>query len=161
MLLGGTGTPIFQSDAQDWSTNPDLRQIELNPSSPLYAKLCQADLQGQCTFPSKVELETNLDYNEVTMLGEEYAVDTLRVVALKKGLASPVYYEYIRQPCVELAFFDNGKKIITGQIRKNYVQKPSMCGNPQLEVATPMCSEAGWNEREEEGQIYCHYHGER
>ena len=57
--------------------------------------------------------------------------------------------------------FANGKKIIRGQIRRNYVQKPSMCGNPELEAATPMCSEAGWNEREEEGKIYCHYHGER
>lgn len=160
-LLGGTSNPVFQHDPHYWSTNPDLRRIELNHSSPLYAKLCEADSQGKCTFPSKVQLDINLVYDKAAIAGEEYAVDTLRVVTLKHGLESPVYYEYIRQPCVELAFFDNGKKMIKGQIRRNYVQKPSMCGNPKLEIATPICSEAGWNEREEEGKIYCHYQGER
>lgn len=160
-LLGGTASPVFQNEPNDWSSNPDLKRIDLDPSSPLYVKLCEPDSQGRCSFSSTVKLDSNLIYDEAATYGEEYAVDTLRVVAIKSGTKSPVYYEYVRQPCVELAFFANGKKIIRGQIRRNYVQKPSMCGNPELEAATPMCSEAGWNEREEEGKIYCHYHGER
>lgn len=160
-LLGGMGRPTYQSDPADWSNNPDLKRIELNPLSPLYVKLCSRSEQGECTFPSIVKLDENLVYDEAAMLGQEYAVDTLRTIMLKSGLSRPVFYEYIRQPCVELAFFDNAKKVIKGQVLQNYVQKPSMCGNPKLEVATPMCSEAGWREHEEEGKIYCRYQGER
>jgi hypothetical protein len=159
-LLGGTGNPMYQFDPSDWSINPDLKRIELEPSSPLYSKLCSSSL-GQCTFPSTVKIDENLVYDEAAMAGEEYAVDTLRTVMLKNGLSSPIFYEYVRQPCVELAFFENPKKVIKGQIRMNYVQKPSMCGNPHLEVATSMCSEAGWDKREKSGMVYCHYQGER
>jgi hypothetical protein len=159
-LLGGSSSPIYQRDPREWATNPDLRRIELKPSSPLYAKLCEPSSQDQCTFPSTIKLETNLVYDDATRLGEEYLVDTLRTVRIQT-LNGPIYYEYIRQPCVELAFFENGKKVIKGQISRNYVQQPSMCGNPYLESATPMCSETGWNSRESEGQIFCHYQGER
>ena len=160
-LLGGDGNPRFQHDPSDWSTNPDTRRIELGPLSPLYSKLCAPLSDNSCTFPTTVNLNTNLVYDEAAILGDEYAVDTLRTVVIKNGLSRPVYYEYVRQPCVELAFFEGGKKVIKGQIRHNYIQKPSMCGNPRLEVATPMCSRPGWNGREEEGQVHCNYQGER
>eukprot|EP00804_Cyclotella_cryptica_P013853 CCRYP_002403-RF/>CCRYP_002403-RF protein AED:0.04 eAED:0.04 QI:361/1/1/1/0.81/0.82/17/505/2306 len=159
-LLGSVGRPTYQFDPADWSTNPDLKRIELDPLSPLFAKLCGRSEEGECTFPSIVKLDENLVYDEAAMSGQEYAVDTLRTVLLKSG-SNPVFYEYIRQPCVELAFFDNAKKVIKGQVLQNYVQKPSMCGNPNLEIATPMCSETSWKERESAGKIYCHYQGER
>ena len=161
-LLGGTGSPQLQHDPSSWSTDPDLKRIELDPSSPLFLKLCDPSPQGgECSFPSTVNLADNLLYEEAAMSGEEYAVDTLRTVVLKKGLSKPVFYEYVRQPCVEFAFFDNAKKVIKGQVRRNYVQKPSMCANSKLAVATAMCSESGWRDREEEGKVFCHYQGER
>jgi len=75
-----------------------------------YAKLCAADGNGQCSLPTKVVIEENLIYDQIQRTGAEYEVDTIRTVELKIGLDKPVYYEYIRPPCVELAFYEGGKK---------------------------------------------------
>jgi hypothetical protein len=68
--------------------DPDRPMMELLPSSPLFAKLCSQDNNGDCTFPSKVVLEDNLFYDEAAKLGAEYKVDTLRTVHMKIGPTS-------------------------------------------------------------------------
>ena len=68
-----------------------------------------------------------------------------------------------RQPCVESAFYNNGKKLTKDQIWPDqYVIKPGLCGNPKLEVASPMCLGGGWEtEVGSSGKIFCRYQGER
>lgn len=62
-----------------------------------------------------------------------------------------------RAPCVELAFFNDGKKVAESQVWPGGIIPPSICGNPKLEVAVPMCGSS----TQAEGKIECHYHGER
>ena len=140
----------MHSDDRAWK-DADLRKIDLVESSPLYKKLCAEDSNGDCTFPGQVVLDENLVYNDTDLT--EYAPDTLRTVRIRTGSLT-IWYEYLRQPCVELAFYDDGIKInrkITNQVMQN-----SMCGNPQLEVAVPAC--IGPKDRAE---IHCHYQNER
>lgn len=66
-----------------------------------------------------------------------------------------------RQPCVELSFYNNAKKLTKGQIGNDYIVEPSLCGDPGLEIATPMCLESGWETTSRSGKIYCNYQGER
>ena len=120
MTLGSKPAPQRQSDALDWQENPDLARLEVLPTSPLYVKLCAADSSGQCTLPTKVVIEENLIYNELARMGTEYEVDTVRTVELKIGVDKPIYYEYIRPPCVELAFYGGGMKQSKGEYRGSF-----------------------------------------
>ncbi len=64
-----------------------------------------------------------------------------------------------RQPCVELAFYEGGKKLTTGHVWSDHIMDPGQCGNPKLQIAAPMCIDS--ENPTSFGQIYCHYHGER
>jgi len=46
----------------------------------------------------------NLFYDAVAQSGAEHAVDTIRTVKFKVG-STTIWYEYIKQPCVEHAFY--------------------------------------------------------
>ena len=93
--LGSKPIPEMQKDKDDWQVDPDLLRLRVLPSSPLYAKLCAPDANGDCTLPSKVVLDDNLVYDAAAMLGDEYAVDTIRTVELSVGLAKPIYCELL------------------------------------------------------------------
>ena len=82
----------------------DFHRLELDSSSPLYTKLCGADGNGDCTLPAKVVLMDNLFYDAVAQSGAEHAVDTIRTVKFKVG-STTIWYEHIKQPCVEHAFY--------------------------------------------------------
>ena len=110
MSLGSKPKPQQHHDYPDWYKRADMARLEVLPNSPLYTKLCAIDSNGDCTLPTKVVLEENLVYDGIARMGAEYQVDTVRTVELKVGLDKPIYYEYIRQPCVELAFYEGGKK---------------------------------------------------
>ena len=156
-LLGSSGRPESHKDPELWTTRPDFYRLEIESSSPLYAKLCEADSNGDCTLPAKVVLSDNLVYDEMAKTGAEYAVDTIRTVRMKVGSTS-IWYEYIRQPCVEHSFYRDAKRVSQGETKSGYVEKEaSMCANPLLEVATSMCSNAGWETSERDGLIYCNY----
>lgn len=160
MLLGSDPTPMMLSSDVALESDPDRPQMELLPSSPLFARLCSQDSSGDCTFPAKVVLDDNLLYDEAAKFGIEYKVDTLRTVGMKVGMSQPIYYEYIRQPCVEHSFYSDAKKVIRGQITGDAVQENVMCADPTLPVATSMCLEPG-SEQSVDGAVYCNYVGER
>ena len=156
-LLGSSGRPESHEDPELWTSRPDFYRLEIESSSPLYAKLCEADSNGDCTLPAKVVLSDNLVYDEMAKTGAEYAVDTIRTVRMKVGSTS-IWYEYIRQPCVEHSFYRDAKRVSQGETKSGYVEKEaSMCANPLLEVATSMCSNEGWETSEKDGLIYCNY----
>ena len=66
--------------------------------------------------------------------------------------------EYVRQPCVEFSYFGNAKKVTQKVIGNDFIIAPSLCGNPKLSIATPMCATS---DTEMFSKIYCHYQGER
>ena len=53
---------------------------------------------------SIVTLDSTID-----CVGKECNVDTMRLVQIQQN--PPLYYEYVRPSCVELSFYDNGKKM--------------------------------------------------
>jgi uncharacterized protein (DUF1800 family)/uncharacterized protein (DUF1501 family) len=164
--LGSKPVPEMHKDSEEWTSDPDFLRLEILPASPLYVKLCGAGANGDCTWPTKVVLTENLVYDLAAQSGAEYAVDTIRTLAIS-GLDHPIYYEYIRQPCVELGFYNDGKKLTKDQVwgvghAEEYIIKPGLCGNPKLEVATPMCLDPGWETNAgASGNIFCRYQGER
>ena len=156
--LGSKPIPKMHKDMSDWYQNPDFKRLQVLPSSPLYAKLCAADGNGECTTPTTVVLDDNLVYDAAAQALDEYQVDTIRTVAMYVGVQSPIYYEYIRQPCVEHSFFSNAKKVIKDQVWPgDKFIAPSQCGNPKLEVAATMCMSSNGGS----GKIKCSYQGER
>lgn len=173
-LLGSDQRGLAHGDPLEWDSIPDLKRLELSSTSPLFAKLCAEGPGGECTFPSLVELDENLVYN-VNDNHPEFQVDTIRVIKLRKGESGVVNYEYIRQPCVEQSFFNNGKKVFWGGIngRKEQVSRldgrtrapwemeASMCAHPSTEAASPICSASDWETKASYGFIHCNYHGER
>jgi len=148
-LLGSSNTPELMHEptvpwwwGSDWGNTPFLERLELSKDSPLYKVLC-AEVNGQCTYPGKVVLNSNLDYSDPNLrLGLEYTSESLRTIRVKAG-ASSVYYEYVRLPCVELSFFRDGVKVQTGP---KYLEgsnpgvytrvENSLCADPRRDVPT-------------------------
>jgi len=151
-LLGSSNTPELVHEptepwwfGSDWGNKPYLERLELSTASPLYKVLC-AQVNGQCTYPGKVVLNSNLDYSDANLrLGLEYTSESLRTIRVKSG-ASSVYYEYVRVPCVELSFFRDGVKVqtrpkhIEGTDPGVYKVEHSLCADPRRDVATGRCS---------------------
>lgn len=124
-LLGSSLTPEVHEYPTWWDEDgmPDNVFI-LSSSSSLKSLL------------SSKETIITLDEN-LACVGDECNVDTMRLV--KVGNNPSIYYEYIRPPCVELSFYENGKKIST-RYSGDDVRK-SMCANPDLEGAYDACCE--------------------
>lgn len=122
-LLGGQSSPELMKDPSYFADDSnDILRAELSPSSALYQRL-----YNDGNYEVFVELENDLTCNTGTF---ECDVDTIRVVKL-----GSVYYEFVERPCVQMAFFDNGKQI---QLRENY-QRGQMCANADLAHAREAC----------------------
>ena len=119
-------------DRSDWETNPDLIRLELNSAtSQLYQQLCNFNATtGICDFKGLVTLEDNIGCG-----GDdpECDVDTIRTVRVQ-SLPFPIYYEYVRRPCVEQAFFNDAKKV-KDWASSSYVVDNSMCADPRRDAA--------------------------
>ena len=105
-LLGGKSSPELTEDPTFFigdATN-DILRVELDPTSSLYQRLYNGG-----NHETMVELEHDFVCTPGTV---ECNVDTLRVVKV-----GAVYYEFVERPCVQLAFYENGKQI---QLRDNY-----------------------------------------
>jgi len=107
-------------------------EFELSMTSQLRAVLCEgagADCKSQP--PS----------NEVVLASStpcdssECDVDAVRVVKVAEGR----YWEYIRQPCVELAFFEDGKELGLQHRGPQGTPEVAVCANPGLQVAFEAC----------------------
>lgn len=128
-LLGQSTLLETQANPIPWWDSPNgpdpLRaKINIDPSSPLFRKLCNANGGSDCNFLTQITLDENLE-----CFGEECLVDTLRLIEITDG----VYFEYMRQPCVELSFF-NDARTLTFPYRQR-----EMCGNPSLEQGGTVC----------------------
>jgi len=126
-LLGSSTLLQLQANPNSRFLKVDVtsKSIALDSSSELYDKLCNANGGSTCNYDSKVVLDENLSCN-----GDECDVDTLTFVEVGDG----VYFEYVRQPCVELSFYNNGKTVTTQN------RDDELCENPNLPVAGEFCS---------------------
>ena len=123
-LLGSSSVPELRNET--WAVSQNTQPLMLQRSSKLYEKLCAStDESGSCAFPSVVVLTTNLICE-----GMECELDTIQVLQIEN-----VFYEYIRIPCVEQAFFDAG---ITTSLAENSEAR-NICTNPVLPVAADAC----------------------
>jgi len=128
-LLASSRKPELQDeDPEEWNDDTLYQTATLTQggSDSLFAALCgSTSADNNCTFPVKVELQSDLPCH-----GIECNVDTLRTVEVANG----IFYEYIRPPCVYQAFYSNPQTII----RKsgwNYLS----CGDPRTQVASSAC----------------------
>ena len=136
-----------------------MPRLELDSiSSPLRAKLCAPYADGTCSYPGKVVLDDNLIYDTLALwsLAEHSnSINEVRTVKVTGGSA-PVFYEYIRPPCVHKNFFDGAKKVISGGISGGVVSD-SLCADPNVIHAAGSCCAAGSTT----GNHLCNYAGER
>ncbi len=149
-LLGSSPQPDLHSYGQnwyewrdwfdgDWFGGPENGPLVLDSSSNLRSKLITKDIT------------VTLD-SDVACTGKECDVDSLIVVRIQQN--PPIYYEYIRSPCVELSFYENAKKITTDWDK-------SMCGNPKLDSAHDACCEDPFASYPMGAGAYCLYDFER
>ncbi len=127
-LLGGTSTPRMQFDLPEWDGDESAKRFVLSRESALYKQLCSESSSGKCTYPDKVVLQENLGCS-----GPECRVDTVRVVQVHHG----IFYEYIRVPCTQMAFYVGAKKVIGGTGKGTPFA--SICAHPKIPVATRAC----------------------
>ena len=125
-LLGGSSLPELQMDPTSWENDADAVRMTLLPTSNLYEKLCNDGGTGTCDFKNVVVLDAPL-----TCVDKECEVDTVRVVEVTQG----IFYEYIEQPCVEQAFYNNPEKVL--------VKGTEFCSDSRSQVASTACCPIG------------------
>lgn len=141
-LLGRSSQPRYHFDDPVWDGNEAIKRMTLHPNSPLYALLC-AESNSACTFPSVVTLT-----NDISCHGIECYLDTVRVVQVTPN----VFYEYVRRPCVHLAFLDDARTVFAGASPTSIAR---MCASPTQPVASTTCCPGGSNP-----EISCLYTGD-
>jgi len=129
----------------------------LSPESSLYMKLCNPDESGKCQFASTVILDANLPCHY-----RECRVDDVIMIQVTPG----AFYEYIRQPCVHLSFYNDAKKVVTGYANAGEGSAGSrrhthaMCANPLIASAARSCCDIEFTDVAEYN-YKMEYHGER
>ena len=123
--------------AAHWDSDESIRRFVLSPESQLYQKLCNPNESGECQYANTVTLDENLPCYR-----NECRVDEVIIVQVKPG----TFYEYIRQPCVHLSFYDDAKKVVTGYSNRIQVvgrrHTHAMCAHPETAVAARTCCES-------------------
>ena len=130
-LLGSSNLPELMTDPGEFATDDSVIKFLLDEDSELKEVLCNNGGSGDCQYQTSITLSSDLG-----CIRNECNVDTLRVVQVSQG----IFYEYVRKPCVELAFYKNAKKILP-----RYSWDPAMCANPLLPVASEACCEVNKN----------------
>jgi len=126
--------PELMQAKPEYLTDESLVELELSLTSQLRGALCEGaglDCKSQ-PLSNEVVLMTTLECDSA-----ECDVDSVRVIKVAEGR----YWEYVRLPCVELAFFDDGKEL-GGQYRKqtgSESYRSAICANPKLPVAFEAC----------------------
>lgn len=128
-LLGSSDTSILhhQNEWYWFHSGRNFKLLDLPQESALFSKLCNG-LPGSCNYQAIVTLDSNIGCDSSH---PECSVDELRVVQVQSD--PPVRYEYIRPPCVNLAFYDNGKTI------QRAWPTDGMCANADLPLASDSC----------------------
>ena len=124
--------PELMQAKPEYLNDESLVELQLSLTSQLRVALCEgAGPECMSQPPSnEVVLTSALECDSA-----ECDVDTVRVIKVAEGR----YWEYVRAPCVELAFFEGGKEL-GGQYRKQTdFEAHALCANPELPVASEAC----------------------
>ena len=128
-FIGSNSKPELGNDPDEWYGGDAVR-ISLENSSILRSKLCNEGENGNCAPLMKVILDS-----DIGCFGLECMVQELRTFEL--GAGSGMWFEYVRPPCVNHAFFDNAQSIR----RRSGEIGHAMCGDPEtLAAATACCN---------------------
>jgi hypothetical protein len=142
-LLGSSSNPRLLSEPDSWATNPGIQRLRLSSTSALYKKLCNsASPGGPCRYPSKMVLGAALPCTSV-----ECDIESPQVLEVTPGL----YYEYSRVPCVQQAFYSDGRALR---------EKDSIgsCANPRVQTGAVACCSISANVAD---IVYQKFSGER
>ena len=145
-LLGSSTTyELTHNPASAFNFDPTVKMMKLDPSSDLYNALCNPSTVGgnDCRFKSQVKITENL-----ICTGQECDVDSVNLIEVTTG----IYFEYVRQACVELTYYQN-PTTITWPFRN-----VEMCGNPKSIVAREACCTSGATDAL---AVKCEYANER
>jgi cullin-associated NEDD8-dissociated protein 1 len=172
----------FRQDSQsnmgkkdpEWWAEPDEwtpRLVLNSPTSSLYAKLCNFNAAtNQCEFKSTVVLDEDLECDGSCTARRanwewpgiespcECSIDEPRTFRLDHSPTSaPVWYEYVRPPCIQLAFVSSDSRNAVREIGAAGYGNKAMCADNRLPVAGTVCCNAnGLNPR-----TICVFKGER
>lgn len=151
--LLGKQDPDWWAEPETWSP-----RMVLNPTtSNLYKKLCNRNLlTGKCEFRSTVVLDADVACDGTCTAGQntwdstanptlpcECSIDEPRTVRLDHSpTMSPIWYEYKRAPCVQLAFPEAGNMNTVKEIGADYGNK-ALCADSRFAVAGTTCCDAG------------------
>jgi len=141
-VLGEKSRPELQVENSNFILNDDVVRLTLDPNSPLYQVLC-AESDGSCTFPSVVTLDTNLN-----CFGVECEIEMISVLKMGGLGDRKIHYEYVRSPCVDLAFMSDALMV-------QHEDGSYVCGNPKNPIAVPSCCPLVGD-----STTYCKYAGE-
>ena len=126
VLRGESSLPMKHFNPDHWDSDESIKRFVLSPGSGLYQALCNPGEDGSCNYANTVTLDSNLP-----CFKRECRVDDLEVVQVQPG----TFYEYIRQPCVDLSFYKNPKKVVTGYspfiVKVGRRHTHSMCADPR------------------------------
>lgn len=131
---GSTTLPKTQHNPPHWDADESIKRVVLDPSSPLYQKLCNPGEDGTCNYANTVTLDTNL-----ACYDKECRIDDWAVIQVAPGN----FYEYIKQPCVTMSFYPSPKKVITGfsmwvaNVGRRHTH--AMCADPRTAMAARSC----------------------
>jgi hypothetical protein len=125
-LLGSSLAPLLHHQPSWWIDDSySILGFPLSSQSELFPVLCNGSI-GNCNFQPEVTLTTNLNCYD-----DECGIDEMRVVQVQSN--PPVYYEYLRPACVEMAFYESALTI------NNQWPLESMCANSKLPLARDAC----------------------
>ena len=156
VFRGDSSLPARHFNPMHWDSDESVKRFVLSPGSGLYQALCSPSADGSCNFSNIVTLDSNL-----LCFNKECRLDDMVIVQVQHG----AFYEYIRQPCVDLSFYKNPKKVISGfapairDIGRRHTH--AMCADPRTAVAARSCCGV---ERMNNTATYNYnfeYHGER
>jgi len=126
-LLGSISDPDLLNDPVVWHKGPPKR-ISLDfETSLLSSELCGGNV-SQCKPPTTYILDDDIPCN-----GVECDIDEARTFEVAPG----IWYEYVRPPCVNVAFYQDPKTIHRGSHYDKF-----MCGNPKNRDASTLCCQA-------------------
>lgn len=118
-------------------------------SSKLFEALCGGrGAQATCSaMRSEVVLAANLPCD-----GVECDVQTVRTVQVDRAGKSPVFFEYVREPCVEFAFVEEGRQ----KPLSNRFREKSVCIDERLQAGVAACKTSPTDWR---GAVQCSHFG--
>mmetsp|Transcript_33582 Transcript_33582/g.88182 ORF Transcript_33582/g.88182 Transcript_33582/m.88182 type:complete len:1943 (+) Transcript_33582:766-6594(+) len=134
--------PVPQKQTTYGTSSRNYRAVILDvANSTLANALCHSGGSSpgsRCRFKSVFRLPTDMPCT-----GQECTIDAPRIVNItdpnSPGGGTAHFYEYVRSPCVELAFF-NSPVLITARYGTTRSSSPrAMCANPATQAAAPAC----------------------